>query len=264
MTINNHELVSRIYKTSTQIRQLSQDKQEQFIQACIAYSTLPDSARTAPLADLFLNPDISKEEHLLFERAWMEICTIIEKENSGSSSSHPTETILQNKLFDIYLPYPHSAIPLTVFSDLITDEDIKKVNAQTISKKACFLELNLSLEVASTFYKRLRNYTIMVEIVPSEYRQPKITIEMARPIANKAIKAKYARLFPNFHHYERAEFYCDEPMFYTFSSQSDEFHAIGRFEPDALFALVDKVDGHVWAELEYAYYTMLIGLKMGF
>jgi hypothetical protein len=162
-------------------------------------------------------------------------------------------------LYDIYVaPTPHtlsSRDDLTGYIHLLTPA----ATTRLFSKKSGFLGLNLHVESAVELYKRLHALGVWGDVVPVKYRQPKITVQAARRLAEKAIKNKCALNFPNIT-FEPVEFDFEGAMTYDFSAGSEELHQLGLWEPDAVFASVDKVDGHIWERLEYYKYVVSIGL----
>lgn len=173
------------------------------------------------------------------------------------------ELSLENNLFDIYVaPTPHTLTAtddLTGYVYLLTPV----ATARLFSKQSGFLGLNLHVESAVELFKRLYSLGVWGDVVPINYRQPKITVQAARQLAEKAIKNECALNFPNIT-FEPVEFHIERAMTYTFCAGSEELHRLGLWEPDAVFASVDKVDGHIWERFEYYNYIIAIGLGKTF
>lgn len=113
-----------------------------------------------------------------------------------------------------------------------------------------FLGLNLSGDRAASLLEQL----ILAEgygyVVPTAYHQPKVTIEMATPIAEQAITGKQESHFPTYT-FEAVRFLREGTMWWEFVARSEELIEEGHC-PGAVHALVDKLDGHVWSAGEEA------------
>jgi len=170
---------------------------------------------------------------------------------------------LENDLYDIYVsPTPHtlsSIDDLTGYIHLLT----QAATTRLFSKQSGFLGLNLHVEKAVELFKRLHDLGIWGDVAPIKYRQPKITVQAAHRLAEKAIKNECALNFPNIT-FRPVEFYFERSMTYSFCAGSEELHQLGLWEPDAVFATVDKVDGHIWERFEYHNYIISIGLGKTF
>lgn len=166
-----------------------------------------------------------------------------------------------NEKYDIHIKGGPRA--LQKLSDLVADLG-GIISSRTLDRissgEAGFLGLDLPVEDAVVIFKRLFDSSVWGIVVPSAYRYPKLTPEMAYPIAEQAIKERYASRFPGVS-FGPIKFAREEPMVYEFLAASDELPRLGWSEPAAVFASVDKLDGHVWEEFEFAHYLESIGLE---
>lgn len=107
-----------------------------------------------------------------------------------------------------------------------------------------FLGLDLPETTARVLLDRLEQAKARGHIVPSDYRKPKITVEAAQPIAERAMAELHATRYPTCTlgttHYLR-----ESPWWWTFAADCKELQEAG-YIPGALFASIDKLDGHIW------------------
>ena len=155
-------------------------------------------------------------------------------------------------LYDIYLTMGGRALP--PMSDLI--DVAPSLSASLFQQKMLqrsprpgFLGLDLPYNLAVTLMQRLITQKAVGYPVPAAYRQPQITKEQALPIAVKAIEHSHSTRIPN-HTLGPVLLREEKPVCWTFSAASQEWIDAGRI-PGALFASVDKLDGHLWQEKDF-------------
>ena len=123
--------------------------------------------------------------------------------------------------------------------------DIRPLAKRGLEKsKPDFLGLNLSRNLAADFVKQLHLAGGNGLVVLSAYRQPKVTIEIAYTIAEKAIYQKQEKHFPNFK-FESVKFLSEAAMWWEFGADSAELIEQG-YIPGGIRVRVDKLDGHIW------------------
>lgn len=111
-----------------------------------------------------------------------------------------------------------------------------------------FLGLDLPQDLARALYQRLAAARARGEVLPSAYRQPRVSQEEARPIAEQAIQHLQAASFSGYA-FEPVCFHQEAPRWWSFVAGSEQLQEEG-YIPGALFACVDKLDGHVWEDDE--------------
>jgi hypothetical protein len=155
-------------------------------------------------------------------------------------------------LYDIYLTMGCRALPTV--SDLIdaapsiSDPLVQQKMLQR-SPRPGFLGLDLPRDLAATLMQRLTSQRAVGYPVPSAYRQPQITQEQALPIATRAIEHRHMTHIPE-HTLGPVLLREEKPVCWTFSAASQEWTKAGRI-PGALFANVDKLDGHLWGDEDF-------------
>ncbi len=112
-----------------------------------------------------------------------------------------------------------------------------------------FLHFNLTKAVAMDLLSRLQAAGASGAMVKAAYRQPKLTFADAYLIAASALEELQARHFPD-HTFKPVTYRGERYETWTFACASEQLMAQG-FIPGALFADVDKIDGHVWQQEEY-------------
>lgn len=146
---------------------------------------------------------------------------------------------------DIYLFYGCPELP--DLSDLASNfpelTDVA-VRDRMTKRSPGFLGLDLPADVAATVLQRVQTTQARGLVVSAEYRQPKISIEIALPIAERAISQLRAKHAPGIA-FSPVQYTRKHAMWWTFSAASDELIEQG-YIPGALFASVDKLDGHIW------------------
>lgn len=85
-------------------------------------------------------------------------------------------------------------------------------------------------------------------VIDAAYREPRITLEQAWPLAEQELEALKAVCEPA--EYDPLEFHNEDPMRWIFCAVSPELMARGKI-PGALFPAIDKVDGHAWQTPEF-------------
>lgn len=155
-------------------------------------------------------------------------------------------------MYDIYLSMGGRALPdlndLMRAVPALAEPQMQQKIVQR-SPKPGFLGLDLTSDQAKTLMQRLKAQKAVGYPVPSAYRQPKITIEQATPIATQAIEQLHKAHIPE-HTLGPVLLRKDEPACWTFGAVSEEWVKEGRI-PGVLFASVDKLDGHVWKAEEF-------------
>jgi hypothetical protein len=108
-------------------------------------------------------------------------------------TAHVYQTRRTMNLYDLYLSsgcrtYPYLS-DLAVSVNVLLDLDLNKL-IQSEQFIPGFLGLELPTNTAACFLERLKEAGGGGTIVPSAYRQPRVSIEMAYPIAFQAIIQK--------------------------------------------------------------------------
>ncbi len=113
-----------------------------------------------------------------------------------------------------------------------------------------FLGLDLSANLAADLLELLNLAGGNGFVILSAYREPKLTIELAYPLAEKAIIEKQKKHFPNFK-FESVKFFSEAAMWWEFGADSEEMIEQGHI-PGGIRIRIDKLDGHVWTLEEEA------------
>jgi len=153
--------------------------------------------------------------------------------------------------YDIYLSKGSTQIPDMnelvnknfVFINLELQTSIKMR-----SQQSGFLGLNLPSNAAAELLESLALVGARGLVVASEYRQPKLTVEMAYAIAAQAIAHKQAMHFPNYT-FEPVKLHQEAAMWWEFTAISEELIQSGNI-PGRVDVRVDKLDGHIWTSEE--------------
>ncbi|KJH69774.1 SitI3 family protein [Aliterella atlantica] len=124
---------------------------------------------------------------------------------------------------------------------------------QTIEQKLIpgFMGLNLPADLAAELLERIEIAGGRGLVIPNTYRQPKVTKEMAYPIAEQEIVSKQALLFPNYN-FEPTKLFREDIMWWDFRALSPELSEVSHI-PGGVIARVDKLDGHIWTAAEQVY-----------
>ena len=81
-------------------------------------------------------------------------------------------------------------------------------------------------------------------LMSAAYRKPLVSQEQAQPIAMAYLHERIHREFSNLHFYD-VQFAREDAMWWTFVVGCEEWK---NLIPGALFAPVDKLDGHIWTD----------------
>jgi hypothetical protein len=121
---------------------------------------------------------------------------------------------------------------------------------QTLAQKLVpgFMGLNLPADLAAELLELIEIAGGHGLVVPTGYRQPKITVEMAYPIAQQEIARIQALHLPNYE-LEPTKFFREDVMWWDFRARCPELIEKGHI-PGSVIARVDKLDGHIWTEAE--------------
>ena len=117
-------------------------------------------------------------------------------------------------------------------------------------ESAGFLGLDLPEDVATQLYQELKAAHARGEVVPSLYRQPQVTREAARQIAERDLLHQQQTAFPGYS-FGPVLFLREEGRCWVFVTSSPQLKAEGHI-PGAVLAYVDKLDGHVWQQADFA------------
>lgn len=111
-----------------------------------------------------------------------------------------------------------------------------------------FLGLAVEELAARGLFARLQAAGAHGEVLDAAYRQPRVTRDAARAIAERDLPPRAAAAFPGYP-FNDVTLRREEPRWYLFSMISprlvSEFHV-----PGGVLAYVDKLDGHVWSRDE--------------
>jgi hypothetical protein len=149
-------------------------------------------------------------------------------------------------MYDIYLLLNSQKEPK--WSNLTAKEFVPKMDHCLQQRHLGFLGLNLSGDTAAELLEQLTVAGGRGLVVSAAYRQPKVTFEMAKPIAKEAIASKQKRDYPNYT-YGAVQLFSEGPLWWKFGAVSPELVERG-YIPATLYALVDKLDGHLWTRQE--------------
>ncbi len=106
--------------------------------------------------------------------------------------------------------------------------------------------LDESLEEARKILEKLRKYQVNGYLVESRYRQPRITLEEARKIAEK----RYSELVESGRNLEPMDNGYDDIMWWIFPVEDIDAVAKGLI-PGMVVIGVDKLDGHLRTHEEH-------------
>lgn len=113
-----------------------------------------------------------------------------------------------------------------------------------------FLQLELAKTVAETLLQRLQARGASGIVVQAAYRQPKISRAEAQVLAECEIESLRKQYYPTYL-FGPVVLYAEQPCSWTYASASKQLIEEG-YIPGALFADVDKLDGHIWTPEEVA------------
>lgn len=161
-----------------------------------------------------------------------------------TSQSDPQQT------YDIFLVRHTRTIPdlerlVATIPSLQDSGFLQRITQQNMT----LLPMDLPEKGALELLRSLEEEGALGSLLASAYRQPKITLEQAAPIAEQAIVARQAKQRPD-DTLGPVRFFREEPCCWTFGASSAQ---LIREEciPGMVFASVDKLDGHIWKEEEF-------------
>jgi hypothetical protein len=159
----------------------------------------------------------------------------------------------KNTLYDLYLSEGCDTLPdlshLAQQVPAITYSVFQEWIVKDLVDGLGFLHLDLTKAVAKDLLSCLQAAGASGAVVKATYRQPKLTFAEAYLIADCALEELQAKYFPD-HTFKPVTYYGERHETWTFVSASQQLIAQG-YIPGALFADVDKIDGHVWQQEEY-------------
>lgn len=181
--------------------------------------------------------------------------------------SQPAATSDGSNLYDIHLSSPFDIhLSLSKYRRLpnlsgLTEKvpDYLQPNwdnlNQTLAQKLVpgFMGLNLPVDLAAELLECLERSGGHGLVVPIGYRQPKVTMEMAYPIAHEEIAHRQELRFPNYK-FEPTKFFREGVMWWEFGSGSEELTQKTGIIPGVIRAFVDKLDGHIWTSAEQTHH----------
>jgi hypothetical protein len=110
------------------------------------------------------------------------------------------------------------------------------------------LKVALPRDKALELLDRLEREGAWGSLISSAYRHPRLTREQASPLAERAIIARQAAQRPG-DTLGPVRFVSEEPCCWTFGASSAQLISEDLI-PGMVFASIDKLDGHVWAQEE--------------
>jgi hypothetical protein len=143
-------------------------------------------------------------------------------------------------MYDIYLLTGCHSRPN--LGDILTD-----VPKRIFEHSPGFIGLCLSRERATRVFDRLKSVGGRGYVIPSIYREPKISGERAQSIAELALQSYQESHEVNF---APVRLMSSDPMWWKFAAVSEELIQKG-IVPGTLYICVDKIDGHVWQTQEF-------------
>lgn len=154
--------------------------------------------------------------------------------------------------FDLYLVYGCGQPPdwdtlAQLYPPTATDGALRD---RLCERKTGFVGLDLpDKQTAASMLRELRRYGANGRVVDAGYRSPRVSMEVARPIAEAAIQNHISTREPRVE-YKPSTFVSENAQYWTFGAESPELVEKGMI-PGAFFASVDKLDGHVWTSEEF-------------
>jgi hypothetical protein len=122
--------------------------------------------------------------------------------------------------------------------------------SRLLAERPGFLGVNLNAHDAADALLRLKQSGARGMVVAAGYRTGGLRMEDALPIAEDYLAALVAQRYPAVP-FEGIRFVREEALWWTFARSSEALIGQG-YVPGALFAAIDKLDGHVWTEDEQA------------
>lgn len=152
--------------------------------------------------------------------------------------------------YDIYLT--RGADQLPKLDNLLTEAPVLQepdLPQRMLQHSTNVLKVALPENKAIELLQRLQAEGAKGSLLPSAYRQPRISAEQAVPIAEKAIAEIQAKRRPN-DTPGTVRFLREQPTCWTFGAVSEQLIREGRI-PGLFYASVDKLDGHIWKPEEF-------------
>lgn len=115
-------------------------------------------------------------------------------------------------------------------------------------RPSAFLGLDLPEEAAHALRRRIKQCGARAHVAPSAYREPKVSIEEARAIAERAIAQRRESRYPTYT-FGEVTYGGEGPWWWIFGAGSEQLQAEGWI-PGAIIEYVDKLDGHLWQNEE--------------
>lgn len=116
-----------------------------------------------------------------------------------------------------------------------------------------FLGLDLAEHVAHGLLERLQRAHARGFVAPAAYRTPAVSREEAFPLGKQYIDRVIASRFPTVT-FAPVAYLRESARWWTFFAGSPQLQSEGLI-PGAVFASIDKLDGHVWTpeEMEHLF-----------
>jgi len=155
--------------------------------------------------------------------------------------------------YDLYLRQGCNCLP--DFRDL--DHEVSFVTYPTFQQWIVqqtptvlgFLQVSLTEPVARALLQRLRSGGAVGFIIKDGYRQPKVSLANAYRLADQELTRRQEQKFPGYT-FKPVAFHQERPQTWRFVCACPPLIEEG-YIPGALFADVDKIDGHIWQQEEY-------------
>lgn len=152
-------------------------------------------------------------------------------------------------MFDVYLSAGCRTLPdLHEFVQQAPLLEDPRFHEKVLSRHPGFLGVDLAEQEARRLLALLKSAKARGQVVPSAYRSPKVLISDALPVAERAIAKLHETHFTEYR-FEPVHFWSEGPRWWIFLAGSEQLQKEG-VSPGALFAYVDKLDGHIWQEDE--------------
>ncbi|GHO48679.1 hypothetical protein [Ktedonospora formicarum] len=154
-------------------------------------------------------------------------------------------------IFDIYLLRNcQVSIPFEDFVKQISAISEHRMNLETLQYPfhVGFFGLDLSYEAAASLLQHLKSLGAEGCRLPAAYRQPHISREQAKPLAEQIISRLHATYIPD-DILGPLSFVRESEVCWIFGAASPQLLK-ERGEPGVLYAQIDKLDGHMWTPEE--------------
>jgi hypothetical protein len=113
-----------------------------------------------------------------------------------------------------------------------------------------FLGMSLNAKDAAAALAQLKESGARGMVVAADYRHGGLKMEDALPLAEAHLARQITQHFPHVP-FEAIRFVREEALWWTFCRPSEALIEQG-YVPGALYAAIDKLDGHVWDDNEQA------------